>query len=133
MHSNVMSIGQSVVMKGELTAREDLVVAGRVEGKIELPDHVLTIGETGHIVAEIFAKTVLVRGTVKGNLVASEKVEIREGGRVEGDITAPRIAIVEGAIFCGRVDMPRPPKPAAQQGTGGKPAAKAEPAAALAV
>lgn len=111
---DVVNIGKSVVIKGELNGSEDLTIEGQVEGKIELRDHVLTIGPNGKIKAELFAKSVVVLGEVIGNISASEKVDIRENGSVEGDITAPRVAIAEGAHFRGSVDM---------QNKGAKPAA----------
>ena len=119
-----MNIGKSVVIKGELSGSEDLTIEGHVEGKIELRENVLTIGPNGKIKAEVFAKAVIVLGEVAGNVTASEKVDIRDNGSVDGDIASPRVAIAEGAHFRGSVDMqrgaakpgPRPRKPA--QGTG---------------
>jgi cytoskeletal protein CcmA (bactofilin family) len=102
---DVVNIGKSVVIKGELNGSEDLTIEGHVEGKIELREHVLTIGPNGKIKAELFAKSVVVLGEVIGNVCASEKVDIRENGSVEGDIVAPRVAIAEGAHFRGSVDM----------------------------
>lgn len=102
-----MNIGKSVVIKGELNGSEDLTVEGQVEGRIELREHVLTIGSNGKIKSEILAKSVVVLGEVVGNITASEKVDIRENGSVEGDIVAPRVAIAEGAHFRGSVDMQR--------------------------
>ena len=111
---DVVNIGKSVVIKGELNGSEDLTVEGHVEGKIELKEHVLTIGPHGRIKAEIHAKAVIVLGEVSGNIVASEKVDIRDNGSVDGDIVSPRVAIAEGAHFRGSVDMQRKPeKPAA--------------------
>ncbi len=104
---DVVNIGKSVVIKGELNGSEDLTVEGHVEGRIELKDHVLTIGPHGKIKAEIFAKSVIVLGEVAGNIMASEKVDIRDNGSVDGDIIAPRVAIAEGAHFRGSVDMQR--------------------------
>ncbi len=77
------------------------------KGKIELKDHVLTIGPNGKIKAQVFAKAVIVLGEVNGNVTASEKVDIRDGGSVDGDIVSPRVAIAEGAHFRGSVDMQR--------------------------
>ncbi|HLG53764.1 MAG TPA: polymer-forming cytoskeletal protein [Vicinamibacterales bacterium] len=120
---DMVNIGKSVVIKGELNGSEDLTVEGHVEGRIELKDHVLTIGPNGKIKAQVFAKAVIVLGEVNGNVTASEKVDIRDGGSVDGDIIAPRVAIAEGAHFRGSVDMQRkggqpgaaqPQKPAAQ-------------------
>ncbi|HEY6361983.1 MAG TPA: polymer-forming cytoskeletal protein [Vicinamibacterales bacterium] len=100
-----MNIGKSVVIKGELNGSEDLTIEGHVEGKIELKDHVLTIGPNGKIKASVFAKSVIVLGEVNGNVTASEKVDIRDGGSVDGDLVSPRVAIAEGAHFRGTVDM----------------------------
>ena len=102
---DLVNIGKSVVIKGELSGSEDLTIEGHVEGKIELKDHLLTIGPNGRIKAQVFAKTVIVLGEVNGNVSASEKVEIRDGGSVDGDIISPRVAIAEGAHFRGSVDM----------------------------
>lgn len=102
-----VTIGKSIVIKGELTGGEDLTIEGEVEGKIELRDNVLTIGPNGRIKAQIFAKSIVVLGQVMGNLAAIEKVTIREHGSVEGDIVAPGVAIAEGAYFKGSVDMQR--------------------------
>jgi cytoskeletal protein CcmA (bactofilin family) len=104
---DVINIGKSVVIKGELTGSEDLTLEGHVEGKIELKQHVLTIGPHGRIKAEVFAKAVIVLGEVVGNITASEKVDIRDNGKVDGNIVAPRVAIAEGAHFRGSVDMQR--------------------------
>jgi cytoskeletal protein CcmA (bactofilin family) len=104
---DVVNIGKSVVIKGELNGSEDLTIEGQVEGKIELKDHALTIGPNGKIKAQIFAKSVIVLGEVNGNVTASEKVDIRDGGSVDGDIISPRVAIAEGAHFRGSVDMQR--------------------------
>jgi cytoskeletal protein CcmA (bactofilin family) len=104
---DMVNIGKSVVIKGELNGSEDLTIEGQVEGKIELKDHVLTIGPNGKIKAQVFAKAVIVLGEVNGNVTASEKVDIRDGGSVDGDIIAPRVAIAEGAHFRGSVDMQR--------------------------
>jgi cytoskeletal protein CcmA (bactofilin family) len=111
-----------VVIKGELNGSEDLTVEGHVEGKIELKDHVLTIGPNGKIKAQVFAKAVIVLGEVNGNVTASEKVDIRDGGSVDGDIISPRVAIAEGAHFRGTVDMQR-------KGAAGAPGPQAKPAA----
>jgi cytoskeletal protein CcmA (bactofilin family) len=104
---DVVNIGKSVVIKGELNGSEDLTIEGQVEGKIELKDHVLTIGANGKIKAQVFAKSVIVLGEVNGNVTATEKVDIRDGGSVDGDIVSPRVAIAEGAHFRGTVDMQR--------------------------
>jgi cytoskeletal protein CcmA (bactofilin family) len=100
-------IGKSVVVKGELEGSEDLTIEGQIEGKIELRDHTLTIGPGGRIKAQVFAKSVVVCGELVGNINASDGVEIRESGSVDGDIVSPRVAIADGAHFRGSIDMQR--------------------------
>ena len=104
---DIVNIGKSVIIKGELSGSEDLTIEGHVEGKIDLKGNVLTIGPNGKIKAEVFAKSVVVLGEVTGNVTASEKVDIRDNGSVDGDIASPRVAIAEGAHFRGSVDMQR--------------------------
>lgn len=117
-------IGRSVVIKGELDGSEDLVIDGHVEGKVELRDHTLTIGTNGRVKAQVFAKAVIVLGELVGNVSATEKVDIRENGSVDGDLVAPRVAIAEGAHFRGSVDMQRKGgAPVAARGTVAAPAA----------
>ena len=107
-----VNIGKSVIIKGELNGSEDLTIEGQVEGKIELRQNVLTIGPNGKIKAQVFAKAVIILGEVMDNVNATEKVDIRDNGSVDGDIASPRVAIAEGAHFRGSIDMQR---------TGGKP------------
>jgi cytoskeletal protein CcmA (bactofilin family) len=121
MEKDIVNIGKSVVIKGELNGSEDLTIEGHVEGTIQLRDHILTIGPNGRIKAQVFAKSVIVLGEVTGNVTASDKVEIRDAGSVDGDIIAPRVAIAEGAHFRGSVDMQRKGPQAAPAAT--KPAA----------
>jgi cytoskeletal protein CcmA (bactofilin family) len=125
MGKDIVNIGKSVVIKGELNGSEDLTIEGHVEGTIQLRDHVLTIGPNGRIRAQVFAKAVIVLGEVTGNVTASEKVDIRDNGSVDGDIVAPRVAIAEGAHFRGSVDMQR--KGGAAQPKDGKPASGSAP------
>jgi cytoskeletal protein CcmA (bactofilin family) len=132
-----VNIGKSVVIKGELNGSEDLTIEGQVEGKIELRQNVLTIGPNARIKAQVFAKSVIILGEVTGNVSATEKVDIRDNGSVDGDIAAPRVAIAEGAHFRGSIDMQRTgdkgksaDKPAAAPAPA--PAASATPAGAKA-
>jgi cytoskeletal protein CcmA (bactofilin family) len=126
MERDRVNIGKSVIIKGELTGSEDLTIEGHVEGRIDLKDNVLTIGPNGKIKAELFAKAVIVLGEVVGNVTASEKVDIRDNGSVDGDISAPRVAIAEGAHFRGSVDMQRKAQahPAAKPTTAPAPVAQ---------
>src|SRR5687768_3844314 len=124
---DMVNIGKSVVIKGELSGSEDLTIEGHVEGRIDLKGNVLTIGPNGKIKAEVFAKAVVVLGEVTGNVTASEKVDIRDNGSVDGDIASPRVAIAEGAHFRGSVDMQRSggakPQPQQQQSKPSQPPA----------
>ena len=125
----MVHIGKSVVIKGELSGSEDLTIEGQVDGKIELRQNVLTIGPNSKIKAQVFAKAVVVQGEVTGNITASEKVDIRDNGSVDGDITSPKVAIAEGAHFRGSIDMQRA---GAKEGKPAEPQrpAEAKPAAA---
>ena len=105
MNEELASIGKSIVINGELSGSEDLTIEGRVDGKIELRDHVLTVGANGRIKATVSAKAIVVLGQVTGNLTATDKVDIKENGSVEGDIIAPRVAIADGSHFRGSIDM----------------------------
>jgi cytoskeletal protein CcmA (bactofilin family) len=109
------SIGISVSIKGEIKGSEDLTVDGQVEGRIDLPDHMLTIGPNATVVADINAKVVTVFGSVIGTVVAREKADIRKTASVEGALTCGRLAVQEGATIKGKVetkDRPARPKTA---------------------
>jgi cytoskeletal protein CcmA (bactofilin family) len=106
----VMDLGKSVAIKGELSASEDLTLYGHMEGSIKLPDHTLTIGPHANIKAGIFAKAVVIRGAVTGDVTASERVEIQASGSVTGDVVTPCLVVAEGGQLRGRVEM-RPMKP----------------------
>jgi cytoskeletal protein CcmA (bactofilin family) len=102
-----MDLGKSVVIKGELSASEDLTLDGQMEGSVTLPDHILTIGPAAaYTKASISAKAVVIMGAVTGNVTASEKVEIRATGSVTGDLTSPSLVVAEGGHLRGRVEMP---------------------------
>jgi cytoskeletal protein CcmA (bactofilin family) len=128
------SIGKSVVIKGELSASEDLTIEGQVEGKVELKQNTLTIGSSGKIKASVFAKAVIVQGEVTGNIHATEKIDIRDAGSVDGDLASPRVAIADGAHFRGSIDMQRTgsAKPDAAKPAENKPAVSPAPSTAAA-
>ena len=98
-------IGKTIVICGEVKGGEDLIVDGRVEGTITLSESRLTIGPNASVSADLSAKDVLIQGHVKGNVVASGRVELRAGCSVEGDIRALRLAVEDNAIFRGKVDL----------------------------
>jgi cytoskeletal protein CcmA (bactofilin family) len=98
-------IGKTVVIFGELKGSEDLILDGRVEGTVNLSESRLTIGPNATIVADISAKDVLIMGQVKGNVLASGRVELRAGCSVDGDICALRLVVEDNAVFRGKVDL----------------------------
>ena len=103
--TTVATIGETIVIKGELSGDEDLVIDGQVEGKINLNRNALTVGEHGKVKATVVAKTVVAAGKVRGNIIAAEKVDIRDTCSMEGNICAPRVVIALGAYFRGGIDM----------------------------
>jgi cytoskeletal protein CcmA (bactofilin family) len=97
-------IGPTVVIKGELSAEEDLIIMGRVEGFID-HSQTVTIHAKGSVAAEVKAREVLVEGSVKGNVYGTQRVEIAETGKVVGNVYAPKVGVLEGANFKGSIDM----------------------------
>jgi cytoskeletal protein CcmA (bactofilin family) len=108
---DVGHIGKSVVIRGELTGNEDLYLDGEIEGNINLRDHKLVIGPNGKIKAVITARDVVVHGRVEGNLIASERVELKRCCSLTGDVTTQRIVIEDGAFFKGAIDIKEPKEP----------------------
>ena len=109
----VSVIGESLHFKGELSAGEDLVIEGKVEGKINQGKCCLTVKPKGEIIANVNATKIFIEGKVTGDLSATVSVTIRESGFVEGNIVAPRVAINDGATFNGNIQMRNPKDPAA--------------------
>ena len=103
--TTMLDLGKSMVVKGDLSPSEDLTIEGRVEGTITVGGHTLTVGHHGQIEAQIVARVATIRGTVHGDVTATEKVEILATGSLDGDVVAPRIAIAEGACFRGKMDI----------------------------
>jgi cytoskeletal protein CcmA (bactofilin family) len=100
-------LGRSMLLKGDLSGREDLLIEGQFEGSVTLAEHCLTVGPNGQVKGEIQARQVVVQGAVNGNITAREKIEIRKSGRVVGDLVAAGIAIEDGAYFKGSIDIVR--------------------------
>jgi cytoskeletal protein CcmA (bactofilin family) len=98
-------IGSSVLIKGEISGEEDLVVQGQVEGRIELRQHNVTVGKNGRVKADIWGKIISVEGEVFGNIYGEEKIVIRSSGVLHGNITAPRVTLEDGSKFKGSIDM----------------------------
>jgi cytoskeletal protein CcmA (bactofilin family) len=97
-------IGGSILVKGDVVSTEDLHIDGKVEGTIELGDHSLTIGPGASVTADLVAKTIDISGNVKGNVMGNAKVELKSTAKVEGDITAPKFLMEDGATLVGKVD-----------------------------
>jgi len=97
-------VGKSVIFKGTLTSSEDMTIDGRVEGSIEIKDNTLTVGPDADIQADIVARGVTIFGSVSGKITAQDKVEICDGGSVEGNIKTARLAMADGGWLKGRVE-----------------------------
>jgi cytoskeletal protein CcmA (bactofilin family) len=105
MSADLAQIGKSVVIKGELSGSEDLYVDGQVEGTIALKNHSLTVGPNGQVKASVEANGLVVQGKLEGNVLASDRVELRKSAVVTGDISTQRISIEEGAYLKGKIDI----------------------------
>lgn len=103
------TIGRSITIKGEVKGDEDLLIQGRVDGSVTLKQHAVTVGPEGEVKADIGARVITVEGRVEGNLSAQEQVILRGSARVQGNITAPRVVLEDGARFRGGVDMGETP------------------------
>ena len=103
------NIGKSISIKGDVEGDEDTVIEGRVEGRVTLKNHHLTIGPNGDVQGEVSGQQVTIVGKVAGNVVASDRIEVRETGHIQGDLISPRLSVAEGAVINGAVTM----KPAA--------------------
>jgi len=106
--AEVATIGKSVVVKGELSGSEDLVLDGEVEGSITLRGQTLTIGPNGRVRANIEARNVIVHGKVDGDIHATERVDLRKSASLAGNISTARISIEDGAFFKGGIDIQKP-------------------------
>jgi cytoskeletal protein CcmA (bactofilin family) len=96
-------IGQGVVIEGRVISSQDLRIDGRVDGTIEVGDHMLTVGARAAVKANLVARSILISGTVIGNVTATGRVDLQATGSVEGDISTPRLAMAEGAVVKGKV------------------------------
>lgn len=106
-NQNPTLLGQSVVLRGDLSGKEDLLIEGQFEGTLSLQEHCVTVGPHGQVKGEIHARQVVIQGSVSGNVSAREKIEIRKTGEVVGDLVAAGIAIEDGAYFKGSIDILR--------------------------
>ena len=115
-------IGRSIRIRGEVEGDEDLLIEGKVDGSVDLQGHSVTVGSGGEVRADVNGRIVTVDGKVTGNLTAEEQVVLSGSAQVEGDITAPRVVLEDGASFRGGVDMGDHTRHAS-----GKPSRKDEP------
>ena len=99
------TIGRSITINGEVTGDEDLLIQGKIDGSVNLKQHAVTVGPEGEVRANITARVAVIEGRVEGNIDAEEQVILRSTARVQGDLTAPRVVLEDGARFRGGVDM----------------------------
>ena len=99
------SIGRSLVIKGEISGAESLYVDGRIEGTINIPEHRVTIGRNGVVAADVNAREVVIMGKVNGNIICSDRLDIRSEGSVTGDVVTQRISVEDGAHLRGSVQV----------------------------
>ena len=110
------SISKGLSIKGEITGTESLFIDGKVEGSISIPGNRVTVGKNGSVTASISAREIVVLGKLKGNVNATDRVDIRAEGALTGDVAAARISIEDGAFFKGGIDIRKPDsKPTAVQ------------------
>ena len=105
-------IGPTITIEGDLSGEEDLLIEGRLEGKVELRRNCVTVGKNGHIKADIYGRIITVEGTVEGNLYGEEQLVVRQSGTVRGNIVSPRVNLEDGCNFKGSIDMSPKEKPA---------------------
>ena len=113
-------VGRTLSVKGELTGDEDLIVDGEFSGTIELGGHNFTVGAQGRVQADVHAREIVIEGTLRGKLRATERLVIARTGNVVGDLVAARVVIEDGAYFKGSIDIQKPgeEKPARSEGSG---------------
>jgi cytoskeletal protein CcmA (bactofilin family) len=125
--SGFATIGPSIVIRGEVTGDEDLLIQGQVDGSVALELHSVTIGDGGRVKAGVTGRVITVEGSVEGDLTAEEQIILRGTARVKGDLIAPRVILEDGASFRGLVDMGTTPDFDLPAKTATKPAARVAP------
>lgn len=101
-------IVEGVTLRGEISSSEDLHVDGNLEGTVELPDHTLLVGPNSHVRADVTARSIILRGNLEGKAHARERMEIRKGGSLTGEMETEKIVIEDGSMFRGIVKMLQP-------------------------
>jgi cytoskeletal protein CcmA (bactofilin family) len=118
VRSSHATIGPSIVIKGEVSGNEDLVIQGQIDGSVALDTHAVTVGGGGRVKANITGRVITVEGNVEGDLSAEEQIVLRGSAKVQGDLKAPRVVLEDGASFRGLVDM-GPPRAGEKAGAAG--------------
>ncbi len=103
-------IGPTIEIQGDLTGNEDLQIEGRLEGKIDLHQHNLTVGKNGRVKADVFGRQIVVMGEVNGNLYGEERIILHQSSKVNGNLFAPRVTLEDGSQFKGTIDMTARPE-----------------------
>lgn len=98
-------IGASITVEGDVKGQEDLTILGRVQGTVDVQDHTVTVGQSGKVKADLYGKLIVVEGQVQGNLYGKDQLILRATADVQGNLTAPRVALDDGAQFKGSIDM----------------------------
>lgn len=119
------TIGRSLVIKGEISGGESLYIDGRIDGTINIPEHRVTVGRNGAVTADVNAREVVIMGKVHGNVICSDRLDIRSEGSVTGDVVTQRISVEDGAILKGSVQVQ-----ASEQKTNKQPQQQTKPAEA---
>lgn len=105
--SSTAHIGPSITIKGDIVSGEDLIVSGHVDGTVRADGCVLSLAPGSEVTASVSARAVIVSGTVLGTIAAQERIELRTGADVDGELTTPKLAMSDGAELHGRVEMPK--------------------------
>lgn len=103
-------IGQRVTIEGRIRSAQDLRIDGRVDGTIEVPQHEVVLGAGAEVKANVSARSVLIAGTLTGDVTATERLQIQATGSVEGNVTAPRLIVLDGAILLGKINVEGTPR-----------------------
>ena len=119
------TIGKGLTIKGEINGSESLYIDGKVEGSVNLPGNRVTVGRNGQVAASINAREIVVLGKVRGNVTATDRVDIRAEGSLSGDVAAARISIEDGAFFKGGIDIRKPEQSKQQAAAPAAPAPEA--------
>jgi cytoskeletal protein CcmA (bactofilin family) len=103
MHARA-GVGSTLVIKGELTAHEDVVIAGRVEGLINVTGHLVMVEAGANVAGDIKAAAIVVAGSVEGSVTAEERIQVETGADLQGDVSAPCVVVADGAVVNGRIE-----------------------------